>query len=134
MPARSQPPVVLIVDDEPAIRSLVQTNLEHIGVRVVEAADGEAGLQAVETEHPDLVILDVMMPLLDGFEVLKRLRADAATRKLPVILLTAKSRDDDIYRGWQTGADSYLTKPFSPLELITLVRRLLAVDNAPNPD
>jgi len=124
--------VVLIVDDEPAIRNLVRTNLEHVGLRVVEAADGVAGLEAVQTENPDLVILDVMMPLIDGFEMLKRLRQDTRTNTLPVIMLTAKARDADIFHGWLTGADSYLTKPFSPLELISLVKRVLATSNHPD--
>jgi two-component system alkaline phosphatase synthesis response regulator PhoP/two-component system response regulator VicR len=115
---------ILAVDDEPHIRRLVQVNLERHGYEVVTAADGKDALEKVASEKPDLVVLDVMMPYMDGFEVLQTLRKNAETRELPVIMLTAKAQDADVFRGWQSGADLYLTKPFNPMELISFVKRI----------
>lgn len=115
---------ILVVDDEKHIVRLVQVNLERAGYEVVTAYDGEEALQKVKQERPDLIVLDVMMPKMDGFEVMKHLKADPTTRDIPVIMLTAKAQDADVFRGWQTGVDCYLTKPFNPLELLTFIRRV----------
>jgi two-component system, OmpR family, alkaline phosphatase synthesis response regulator PhoP len=114
---------VLAVDDERHIVRLVQVNLERHGYKVITASDGIEALKKVETEKPDLVVLDVMMPYKDGFDVLQTLRKEPATRELPVIMLTAKAQDADVFRGWQSGVDCYLTKPFKPLELVSFVKR-----------
>src|SRR5436190_21614260 len=118
------PKKILAVDDERHIVRLVQVNLERAGYQVVTAFDGKDALQKVEDEQPDLVVLDVMMPYMDGFEVLQHLRKNPITRDLPVIMLTAKAQDADVFRGWQSGVDCYLTKPFNPMELITFVKRI----------
>src|SRR5256714_10467656 len=103
---------------------LVEVNLARAGYQVVPAVDGREALQKVESEKPDLVVLDVMMPFMDGFEVLRNLKANPATAEIPVIMLTAKAQDADVFRGWQSGVDCYLTKPFNPMELLTFVKRI----------
>ncbi|HEV2471281.1 MAG TPA: response regulator [Chthonomonadales bacterium] len=115
---------ILAVDDERHIVRLVQVNLERAGYQVVTAFDGKEALEKVESEQPDMVVLDVMMPYMDGFEVLQQLRKNPMTRDLPVIMLTAKAQDADVFRGWQMNCDCYLTKPFNPMELISFVRRI----------
>jgi len=117
---------ILAVDDERHIVRLIQVNLERAGYQVVTAFDGPEALKKVESEKPDLIVLDVMMPRMDGFEVLKRLQANPETREIPVVMLTAKAQDADVFRGWASGVSAYLTKPFNPLELITFVRRILS--------
>lgn len=117
---------ILAVDDERHIVRLIQVNLERAGYQVVTAFDGPEALKKVESERPDLVVLDVMMPRMDGFEVLKRLQANPDTREIPVIMLTAKAQDADVFRGWASGVSAYLTKPFNPLELITFVKRIFS--------
>jgi two-component system alkaline phosphatase synthesis response regulator PhoP/two-component system response regulator VicR len=119
-----KPKKILVVDDERHIVRLVQVNLERSGYQVVAAFDGKEALKKVSSEKPDLVVLDVMMPYMDGFQVLKQMKADAATKDIPVIMLTAKAQDADVFRGWASGVDMYLTKPFNPLELITFVKRI----------
>ncbi|HOH19677.1 MAG TPA: response regulator transcription factor [Anaerolineaceae bacterium] len=114
--------LILVVDDEERIVRFVRLNLEHDGFRVVEAYRGMQALDKVRTEMPDLVILDVMMPDMDGFDVLKTIR-QAST--VPVIMLTAKGEEDDRVRGLELGADDYVTKPFSPRELVSRVRAVL---------
>jgi len=115
---------ILVVDDERHIVRLVQVNLERAGYQVVSAFDGKEALKKVDSEQPNLIVLDVMMPHMDGFEVLKRLRGNAATKNIPVIMLTAKAQDADVFRGWASGVDCYLTKPFNPMELLTFVKRI----------
>ncbi len=115
---------ILAVDDERHIVRLVQVNLERAGYEVITAFDGVEALKKVHDEKPDLIVLDVMMPQMDGFETLKNLKANPATRDIPVIMLTAKAQDADVFRGWQSGVDCYLTKPFNPLELLTFVKRI----------
>jgi two-component system alkaline phosphatase synthesis response regulator PhoP/two-component system response regulator VicR len=115
---------ILAVDDERHIVRLVQVNLERAGYEVITAFDGVEALKKVHDEKPDLIVLDVMMPQMDGFETLKNLKANPATRDVPVIMLTAKAQDADVFRGWQSGVDCYLTKPFNPLELLTFVKRI----------
>jgi len=123
---------VLVVDDEPNIRRLVQVHLEAAGYRVTTAADGRAALEQFGRVRPDLVLLDVMMPEMDGLEVLRHLKAHPESAGVPVVLLTARSGNDDIRRGWQQGTDFYLPKPFNPAELRELVRQLLATAGSPD--
>ena len=118
------PKKILAVDDERHIVRLVEVNLQRAGYTVVTAYDGREALEKVKSETPDLVVLDVMMPYMDGFEVLKNLKADPSTAEIPVIMLTAKAQDADVFRGWQSGVDCYLTKPFNPMELLTFVKRI----------
>ncbi|CAG1015456.1 MAG: response regulator transcription factor [Anaerolinea sp.] len=113
---------VLVVDDEPRMITFIRMNLELEGFQVVEAHDGLGALEAIRTQLPDLVLLDVMMPRLDGFEVLRMLREFST---VSVIMLTAKGEEDDRVRGLELGADDYVTKPFSPRELISRVRAVL---------
>jgi len=116
---------VLIVDDDPFIRKLIETTLEDVGgVRVVEAGDGQEALAVADREHPDLVLLDVMMPRLDGIEACRRLRAKPDTADVPVVMLTASDRFEDRAKATAAGADRYLRKPFSPLDLLRLVEGL----------
>jgi len=115
---------ILAVDDEKHIVRLIQVNLERQGYDVVTAFDGKEALQKVEAERPDLVVLDVMMPYMDGFEVLQNLKRNPSTRDIPVIMLTAKAQDADVFKGLQSGVDLYLTKPFNPMELISFVKRI----------
>ncbi|MFA0751872.1 MAG: hypothetical protein SLRJCFUN_002275 [Candidatus Fervidibacter sp.] len=123
-PAVGQKKRVLVVDDERHIVRLVQVNLERQGYEVLTAYDGVECLEKAKAEKPDLIVLDVMMPRMDGFEALQRLKSDPETSQIPVIMLTARAQDRDVLQGYQYGADLYLTKPFSPLELISLVKRV----------
>jgi two-component system, OmpR family, alkaline phosphatase synthesis response regulator PhoP len=116
---------ILVVDDDPNVIRVVEINLTQEGHQVRTAGDGEAALAAVAQERPDLLILDVMMPKLDGFETLKRLKADPAMAEIPVIMLTARAQDEDVFEGYGMGAQWYLTKPFEPGELRRVVRHLL---------
>jgi two-component system phosphate regulon response regulator PhoB len=116
---------ILIVEDEAALSTLLAYNLEKEGFTVRIAADGEQALEALAEEQPDLVLLDWMLPHLSGIEICRRIRRDKATSGLPVIMLTAKGEEADRIRGLDTGADDYVTKPFSPAELIARVRALL---------
>jgi two-component system, OmpR family, alkaline phosphatase synthesis response regulator PhoP len=118
---------ILVVDDDPKIVRVVEINLTQAGYQVRTAADGEEALAAATQERPDLVLLDVMMPRLDGFETLKRLKADPALTDIPVVMLTARAQDEDVFEGYGTGAQWYLTKPFEPEELRQVVRHLLPV-------
>jgi two-component system OmpR family response regulator/two-component system alkaline phosphatase synthesis response regulator PhoP len=115
-------PKVLIVDDEPAILELVAFNLEQAGFTTLTAADGAEALQKAAAEKPDLVILDIMLPRVDGFEVCRSLRAKGNT---PILMLTARREEVDRVLGLELGADDYLTKPFSPRELVARVRAIL---------
>jgi two-component system, OmpR family, KDP operon response regulator KdpE len=120
---------ILIVDDEPGLRELVRINLEHDGYGVLQAENGTAGLQAVQQQHPDLVIMDVMMPEMDGWEACKRLREFSP---VPVLMLTARVQSQDIVTGLESGADDYLVKPFNMDELMARVRALLRRVPSPN--
>jgi len=120
-----RPPLVLVADDDPDIRSLVTLRLERSGYEVIAAGDGEQALAAALERAPDLALLDVMMPKLDGYEVTERLRQEEATRHLPVILLTARVQETDIARGVAAGADDYVKKPFSTTELRDRVQAVL---------
>ena len=121
---RDMPKKILAVDDERNIVRLIQVNLERAGYEVITAFDGREALKKIEEERPDMVVLDVMMPYMDGFETLKQIRANPATRSMPVVMLTAKAQDQDVFQGYSKGADIYLTKPFNPMELLTFVKRI----------
>ena len=116
---------VLVIDDEAPIRLLCRVNLEAEGMDVIEAADGPAGLDAARADHPDVVLLDVMMPGLDGWRVAEELLDDPDTRKIPIVFLTARAELRDRARGIDLGGVDYITKPFNPVELAPLVRALL---------
>ena len=121
--------VILVVDDEERMARFIRLNLEHDGFRVVEAYRGSQAIQALRDAMPDVVLLDVMLPDFDGFEVLKMIREISS---VPVIMLTAKGEEDDRVRGLELGADDYVTKPFSPRELVSRVRAVLATRRSRN--
>ena len=116
---------VLIVDDEPNIVQLVRITLEDSRVRVLEAADGETGLDRAVALQPDLILLDVDLPDVSGLEVCRRIRGEERLAKTKVVLLTAAAQKDDVARGLAAGADLYLTKPFSPVRLLSLIEQLI---------
>ncbi len=118
-------PLVLIADDDEDILSLVAFRLERSGYEVVTAADGEEAFAVALERQPNLAILDVMMPKLDGYELTKKLREEEATRSIPVVLLTARVQEADVARGFEAGADDYIKKPFSPQELRARVQAIL---------
>ena len=116
---------VLVIDDEAPIRLLCRVNLEAENMRVLEAPDGNTGLQAAREERPDVILLDVMMPGLDGWSVAERLLADDDTKTIPIIFLTARADLRDRVRGMDAGGLDYVTKPFNPVELASLVREVV---------
>jgi DNA-binding response OmpR family regulator len=118
-------PLVLAADDDEDILALLAFRLERSGYSVLQARDGEEALELAREKKPDLAVLDVTMPKLDGFELTRRLRADDVTRRIPIILLTARTQDADVERGFETGADDYIRKPFSPQELSARVHAIL---------
>jgi DNA-binding response OmpR family regulator len=115
---------VLIADDESSVVELVRVTLEDERVHVISATDGPLALALAVEAHPDLILLDVNMPGCDGVEVCRRLRADASFASTPIVMLTAATRPEDVRRGLEAGATEYLTKPFSPVRLLTLVDTL----------
>ena len=117
---------VLVIDDEAPIRLLCRVNLEAEGIEVLEASDGATGLELARTEQPEVVLLDVMMPGLDGWRVAEELLEDDRTRGIPIIFLTARAEFRDRARGLDIGGVDYVTKPFNPLDLAPLVRELLS--------
>jgi two-component system phosphate regulon response regulator PhoB len=117
---------ILVADDDADIRDLVTFKLEQAGYRVVAVADGPLAIDAVRAELPDLAVLDLMMPGLSGLDVCAEIRRDPASAHLPVIMLTARVQEQDVAMGFATGADDYVTKPFSPRELLSRVQALLA--------
>ena len=124
---------VLIVDDEEDLVELVRYNLEQEGFQVSSALDGESGIAAAFREIPDAIIIDLMLPGIDGLEVCRRLRNDARTARIPIIILTAKSAELDRILGLELGADDYVTKPFSPRELLARIKAVLRRASAPQP-
>ena len=124
-------PRILVVDDEPEMIELVEFNLRQAGYAVSTAADGAAALKKVRAHPPDLIVLDVMLPEMDGFELCKILRREAATARTPILMLTAKAAEIDRVLGLELGADDYLTKPFSPRELVLRIKKILARSHAP---
>ena len=117
-----QPPLVLLVEDEPAQREVLAYNLEAEGFRVIQAGNGEDAMLLVKEESPDIIILDWMMPLLSGIEVCRRLKMSPDTKSIPIIMLSARSEEVDRIRGLETGADDYVIKPYSVLELMSRTR------------
>ena len=115
---------VLVVDDDPVIRRLITVNLELEGFDVAEAVDGQAALDAINQQAPDVVVLDVAMPRLDGLATTAALRADPATSDIKIVIVSARAQQADVRRGMDAGADAYLTKPFEPEALIHCVREL----------
>jgi two-component system phosphate regulon response regulator PhoB len=118
-------PLILVVEDESALVTLLRYNLEREGFRVAEARDGEEALLAAREQKPDLVLLDWMLPLLSGLEVCRQMRRMQETRSVPIIMLTARGEEGDKLRGLDSGADDYVTKPFSPSELVARIRAAL---------
>ena len=119
-------PKVLVIDDDPVILELLRVNFEIEGFEVVAAADGVEGLAKASGAKPDVILSDIMMPRMDGLEVVARLKAGAGTRHIPIILLSAKAQNAEVQQGLDAGADDYVTKPFDPLELIDRVNAVLA--------
>jgi two-component system, OmpR family, phosphate regulon response regulator PhoB len=115
---------VLVIDDEPDVLLLCRVNLSLSGMEVMEASDGESGIGLAVGETPDVIVLDVMMPRMDGFSVLKELKHRPSTAEIPVIMLTAKAQQEDQIQGWAAGVADYVTKPFSPGELAGAVTRV----------
>ncbi len=116
---------VLVIDDEAAIRLLCRVNLEAEGMEVLEAGDGETGLQLARSRHPDVILLDVMMPRADGWRVAEELVSEDVTSDIPIVFVTARAELRDRARGVDIGGVEYITKPFNPLELASLVRELV---------
>jgi two-component system, OmpR family, phosphate regulon response regulator PhoB len=118
-------PYLLVVEDEPPLQELLAYNLERSGYEVAQAFDGEEALTLIDERPPDLVILDWMLPGVSGIEICRQLRRRAKTAHLPIIILTARGEEPDRLRGYETGADDFITKPFSPAELVARVRAVL---------
>ncbi|MGZ3496980.1 MAG: GGDEF domain-containing response regulator [Vulcanimicrobiaceae bacterium] len=127
---------ILVVDDDRNLRKIITTNLELAGYRVIEAANGEEALSIIDRAQPDLVLLDIMMPVMDGYETVRRIRKHPVSSHVPIIMLTAKSEVEDKITGFDAGADDYMTKPFGPQELLARVRakiRRVEVDSSLSP-
>ena len=122
----AEPKLVLVADDNDDILSLVTFRLQRAGYSVIQARDGEEALRMACDHQPSLAILDLMMPRLDGYEVTRGIRRDPAIADMPVVLLTARSQEGDVARGFDVGADDYIRKPFSPQELLARVEAVLA--------
>ena len=116
---------VLVIDDDPLLISIVEHKLNARGFRVIKASDGESGLREAENAIPDAIVLDLMMPTMDGRHVLRRLLANPALSKIPVIMLTSRRGESDIVEAFEHGAADYLSKPFSPDELVARIDRLI---------
>src|SRR5437867_10707820 len=117
--------LIMVIEDEKEIRDLVRYNLERAGFRVTAVGDGEEGLKRLFASRPDVLVLDLMLPGRNGLEILREIRDEPSTRDLPVLVLTARSAEMDKLLGFEHGADDYLTKPFSPRELVARVQALL---------
>jgi two-component system, OmpR family, alkaline phosphatase synthesis response regulator PhoP len=121
---------ILIIEDDPATSRLVDYSLRHAGYEVISSSNGMDGLRKAHSEVPDLVILDVMLPGMDGFEICHRLRAEKDTEKLPILMFSAKAQEIDKETGIKVGADDYLTKPSPPSEIVSRVQKLLVKKNS----
>lgn len=117
---------ILVVDDEEDIVTALSIRLKALGYEVVTASDGMAGLEAARTQNPDLMLLDIMLPKLDGYKVCRMLKFDEKTRHIPIIMITAKVADSNKKMGEEVGADAYLTKPFNPEELVARIKDLIS--------
>lgn len=122
----SVPTTVLVVDDEPGVREVLRLTLSMEGFEVSTVADGISGLDALKESRPDVILLDIMMPRLDGYDVLDHIRQSEHGSRVQVILMSAKSNDDDVWEGWTKGADSYITKPFDIQLVVDEIRRVTA--------
>lgn len=122
---------ILVTEDEPYISKMLAFRLEILGYEILLATNGEQALALIESERPDLVLLDIMMPVMGGFQVLQKMRSDEKTKDIPVIILSAKSQEKDIVAGLEYGATDYVTKPFSFPELIARICRVLASSKQP---
>jgi len=116
---------ILVAEDQPHIRALIEFKLKNNGYRVVAVEDGEAALEKAKELIPDMILLDVMMPLMTGFEVLAALKNIPETRHIPVLLVTAQSNESEVLKGLEMGAEDYITKPFSPNELAARIKSVL---------
>ena len=125
---------VLIVEDEPEIREMLNFSLTRAGFTVIEAATGEMALQRLDTDLPDILIVDWMLPGMSGVELAKRLRRDELTSALPLLMLTARNEESDILKSFESGIDDYMSKPFSPKELVARIKALLRRSGAPEDD
>ena len=125
---------VLIVEDEPEIREMLNFSLTRAGFTVIEAATGEMALQRLDTDLPDILIVDWMLPGMSGVELAKRIRRDELTSALPLLMLTAKSEETDVLKSFESGIDDYMSKPFSPKELVARIKALLRRSGAPGND
>ena len=114
---------ILVIDDDANNREILRARLEKAGHRVTEASHGEEGLRLVDAEMPNMVFLDVMMPKVDGWSVCRQIKSNPKTKGIPVVMLTALSQQIDQLRGWESGADEYLSKPWDPIQLIALVNK-----------
>ena len=121
---------ILVVDDEPPILRLMEFILAREGHEMIVAVNGEEALAKVAEHSPDLILLDIMMPRIDGYEVVRRLRADPAHGKIPIIMLSAKAQDADVQKGVDVGVNEYITKPFSPPYLVEVVNKYLGPQDA----
>jgi DNA-binding response OmpR family regulator len=117
---------IVVAEDQPHIRALIEYKLRNSGYQVVAVGDGTAALEKVKELMPDLVLLDVMMPLMTGFEVLAALKQNERTKSIPVLLVTAQSREEEVVKGLELGAEDYITKPFSPNELAARIKTVLS--------
>lgn len=124
---------VLVADDDPDIRALLTLNLEMHGYEVLVAENGGEARAMATSMLPDVIVLDVMMPVFDGFDILHALKADEATQRIPVVMLTAKASDKDVWAGWQAGVDYYVTKPFDPDDVLVFIEHLADPENHPLP-
>jgi DNA-binding response OmpR family regulator len=122
-----------VVDDDRVIQQLVEVNLELEGHDIATASNGEEALEQAVVFRPDMIILDVMMPRMDGREVCRRLKADPQTREIPIVFLSARAQEMDVNSGLEIGASAYLTKPFDPADLLDTVERVLAGETFPTP-
>ncbi len=116
---------IVLAEDEPQIARLVEFKLKKEGYQVICKGNGEEALAAIKTEEPDLILLDVMMPVMNGYEVLRRVKEDENLKNIPVVMLTARAQERDVVKGIDTGADDYITKPFHPAELLARVKKIL---------
>ncbi|HZT65409.1 MAG TPA: response regulator [Acidimicrobiales bacterium] len=119
---------ILVVDDDPVIQKLLHVNFQMEGYDVVMAGDGQEAVDKARSARPDLIVLDVMMPKLDGLQVASILKSDEATASIPIIMLSAKAQDFDVKAGMAAGADDYITKPFDPLQLLARAAELMGKD------
>ena len=124
------PKKVLLVDDELAILRLLEINFSRAGYEVVTALDGVEGMKRVKAERPDVIVLDIIMPTMDGYEMLAELQADPRWSEIPVVILSAKAQDADVYKGLRSGATTYITKPVVVSDFVTLVERVAAFADA----